>query len=150
MHSDALADSVVSLLKLSDVKDATTFDAVSFGSQVDPKVAQTVVILGGADGTGVTKTTLTKFHYTKSESTTTPSTLASIDTTPKIPDDYHGALVVNLDGQAVGITIAATESARAFIYPASRILKLINAVSADATHSGSAKGTSATTVQPQS
>lgn len=148
MHADSLQNAPISLLSLTDTKENTTFDAVSFGSQLDPKVAQTVVVLGGVDGSGVTKTTLSKFHYTKGESTTTPAILSSIDTTPKIPDDYHGALVVNLDGQAVGIGIGSTETSKAFIFPASRILSIINAISSSAKQTSTTQKSAATKTDP--
>jgi S1-C subfamily serine protease len=147
LQGESFLDSPVSLLTLSGIDEGAVLDAVSFGSRLDPKVAQTVVVLGGEDGLGVTKTTLTKFHYSKSESTTTPSTLLLIETTPVIPGDYHGGLVVNLDGQAVGISVAG-ESRSPYIYPASRVINLINAASADVSHGASDK-TPVTTVDEQ-
>jgi len=113
-------------LKLGSLGEA--LDAVSWSAKLDPKVAQTAVILGGADGTSVFKTTLSRMRYDKGEGTSTPPMLVAIETTPKIPDENAGALVVNLDGQALGIVIWSEADARHLVYPASRILNLVNAI----------------------
>lgn len=115
-------------LKLTGLSASTTLDAVTYG-RGDPKVAQTVVILGGGDGTGVFKATLSKMRYTKADSTTTPSVLSGIETLPRIADQNLGAPVVDLDGQLVGIVIPdSTDANRSIIYPISRILESINAI----------------------
>jgi S1-C subfamily serine protease len=117
----------ISFLKLA-LPSGATLDAVSWSSKIDPKVAQTAVVLGGADGTNVFKATLSRMRYEKSEGTSTPSILTSIETTPKIPEGNAGALVVNLDGQALGIVIWNEADTRYLVYPASRILNLVNAI----------------------
>ncbi len=129
MKHDALAKTPLALLKIDGTKQGDVFDAVAFGRQVDPKIAQTVIVLGGVDGMEVFKGSLAKFHYAKSESTTTPARITSIDTAPKIPAENAGALVVNLDAQAVGIVVSAETGTNLVIYPASRILDLVTAVS---------------------
>lgn len=114
-------------LKITNLTSGETLDAVSFGRAGEQKVAQTAVVLGGTDGTGVFKTTLSKLRYTKSTSTSTPQILTGIETIPKIPDENLGGLVVNLDGQAVGIVISGNETTKYLIYPVMRILELVGA-----------------------
>ena len=127
--SGQVGDKPLFFLKLTGLTASTTLDAVTYG-RGDPKVAQTVVILGGADGTGVFKATLSKMRYTKNDSTTTPVTLLTgIETLPKIADQNFGAPVVDLDGQLVGIVIPDTgDTTRSIIYPISRILESINSI----------------------
>lgn len=139
MSHDAIAKTPLALLKIDGMKQGDVFDAVAFGRQVDPKIAQTVVVLGGVDGLGVFKGSLSKFHYAKPESTTTPARITSIDTAPRIPDENAGALVVNLDAQAVGIVVTPQVGTNLVIYPASRILDLVTAVSSGAGQSATGK-----------
>jgi hypothetical protein len=115
-------------LKLKNLSATTSLDSVTYG-RGDPKVAQTVVILGGGDGTGVFKATLSKMRYSKTDSTTTPSILYGIETLPRIADQNLGAPVVDLDGQLVGIVVPdSLDGSRSMIYPISRILESINSI----------------------
>ena len=126
-------------LKLTGLSPTTTLDAVSYG-RGDPKVAQTVVILGGGDGTGVFKTTLSKMRYGKSDSTSTPALLIGIDTLPKITEENLGAPVVDLDGQLVGIVVPdPSDRTKSVIYPISRILESITAIPSQSSNNA-AKG----------
>lgn len=122
-------DKPLFFLKLIGLTASTTLDAVTYG-RGDPKVAQTVVILGGGDGTGVFKATLSKMRYTKGDSTTTPtSLLTGIETLPKIAEQNLGAPVVDLDGQLVGIVIPdQNDPTRSVVYPISRILENISSI----------------------
>ncbi len=113
----------VYFLKLKDLSASSTIDAVSYGRFDYPKVAQTLVILGGSDGASVFKATVSKLRFTKSDATSsTEQLLTGIMTNPKIPDQNGGALVVNLDGQVVGMVVPdPLDTIRYLIYPISRI-----------------------------
>ncbi len=140
MKSDAMNKSSLGLLKISDQKETDVFDAVTFGRQIDPKIAQTVILIGGGDGSGVLRGTLTRFHFLNPDATSTPKIISTIDTASKISSENIGALVVNLDGQAVGIVVTAEDSTNPTIYPAARILDLISTVSAEGNKASSTLG----------
>ena len=114
----------VYFLKLKDLSASSTIDAVSYGRSDNPKVAQTLVILGGSDGTGVFKATVSKLRFTKPDATSsTEQLLTGMMTNPNIPGQNDGALVVNLDGQVVGMVVHdPLDTIRYLIYPISRIL----------------------------
>lgn len=119
----------VYFLKIANLAASDTLDSVTYGRTEDPKLAQTVVVLGGVDGTGVFKTTLSRLRFSKTNSTTTPAQyLVGIETLPRIPEQNAGGLVVNLDGQVVGIVIPdSADSTKSLVYPISRILELVGA-----------------------
>lgn len=119
------ADSPVTFLRLA-LADTETLDAVSFGPVgTEPKVAQTAVVLGGEYGLEIFKATLTKLVYGKPNATSSSRYVGSIETSPRIPEGYEGALVVNLDGQAVGIAVSTATGKPLEIYPTARILSLM-------------------------
>lgn len=132
MNNQDIKDPVF-FLKVMSAAEGETFDAVSFGRGGTEKLAQTVVVLGGEDGDAVFKTTLSKLRYTKQDATSTPSLLTGIETIPMIPEDSLGGLVVNLDGQAVGIVIRVSDAAKYVIYPVARLLELVGGASSAAT-----------------
>jgi hypothetical protein len=115
-------DTGIALIRLYlDPTDAQ--NAVSFGSNVTPKIAQSLILLGGVDGESVTKSTVSKLNPMRTGSTTN-SGPASILVNPRVPDTYQGALVVNLDGHAVGIVTTDADQ-KLSIFPAWRIFELI-------------------------
>ncbi len=130
MAGQESAKESIYFLKLTGLTASDTLDSVTYGRTDDPKLGQTAVILGGTDGSGIFKTTLSRFHFSQSSSTTTPGqTLLGIETLPKIPDQNAGGLVVNLDGQVVGMVIPEADTNRYVIFPVSRILELVGAKS---------------------
>ena len=131
VQKDEYADSPVAFIRLT-LRSEDVLDAVSFGSEAtQPKVAQTALILGGENGVGIFKATLSKLVYTKSASTSTPPYVSSIETSPRIPTGYEGSLAVNLDGQVVGIVVSGAEGKPLGVYPAMRILNLMTVVTKD-------------------
>ena len=120
----------VYFLKLNDLTASSTIDAVTYGRSDNTKVAQTLVVLGGNDGTGVFKATVSKLRYTKTDATSSPEQLLTgMTTNPKIPEQNIGALVVNLDGQVVGmVVIDQSDDTKSVVYPISRILDLVVAL----------------------
>lgn len=125
------------LLKIADPASGEKFDAVTIPTKLELKLAQSAIVLGGEDGASVFKTTIARFGYAKSESTTTPPLLISVETNPRIPERNSGALVANLDGQAIGVSVWDETLSRYVIYPMARILDLLSAAAqADAVKQG--------------
>ena len=114
----------VYFLKLSDLTASSTIDAVSYGRADNPKIAQTVIVLGGSDGTGVFKATLSKLRFTKQDATSSnEQLLTGLTTLPRIPEQNLGALVINLDGQVVGMVVSdPSDTTKYMIYPIGRIV----------------------------
>lgn len=121
-------DQSIAFLRVTDLSASSTLDAVSFGRNDNPKLGQTIVVMGGSSGDSVFKTTLSKFRSEKSTSTSTVETLVNeIETSPSIPSRNAGALVVNLDGQAVGVVVSDPEDTTGYVIcPVSCILSLIS------------------------
>ena len=123
-----IADEDVALIRLN-VPAADTPNPISFGQNLSPKIAQSLILLGGTDGDGVTRSNVSKLIMSKPIGTSTVTYLSAIDVSPKIPEGYEGGLVVNLDGQSIGVVIKG-ESGRLTVYPAGRILDLVDRVTA--------------------
>lgn len=128
----------IAFLRITDLGN-TTLDAVAFGGKVDPKIGQTVVALGGEDGSGIFKTILSRLVYEEAVGTTTPRLLSGIEVTPKIPEGYNGALIANLDGQTVGMAVWSTEAAKYIVLPAVRILDAVTAYTSQQSQAATTK-----------
>ena len=120
--------SSIAFIKVSGLTEKDGLNAVTFGSTLAPKLAQTAVVLGGSDGTSIFKTTLSRLIYGKAQGTSSPAFLGGIETTPRIPDENEGALVVNLDAQSIGIALWDDATSKYVIFPSSRIIDLIPGV----------------------
>lgn len=120
----------IAFLRITDLKEKEQLDAVAFGSKADPKVGQTVVVMGGDDGMGIFKTVLTRLVYEPGASTSSPRVLSGLEVTPKIPEGYNGGLIGNLDGQTVGMAVWSSEGSKYVALPAARILDAIAVLSA--------------------
>lgn len=123
--------SPVAFLKIVAAGD-TSFDSVTFSLKTEMHQGQTVALIGGAMGDAVFKTTISRLVY-GDDKTATASTsqkiLLSIEVDPKIPEKNDGGLVINLDGQLVGMSVWVESQSQYVVYPSSRIFDLINSAS---------------------
>lgn len=115
-------------LKISDL-GSESIDSVSFGSMAVPRTAQTLIVLGDGESTGIFKTTVAKLRFSEPETPTSTVLFIGIETSPQISEQHRGGLVVNLDGQAEGIVVGVADGATAkyYVYPSSRIFELVGA-----------------------
>lgn len=116
----------LALLRIVDLGEQVQLDAIAFGDKANPKVGQTLIVLGGEEGMGIFKTVLSRLVFEGSGSTTSPKVLSGLEVTPKIPEGYNGGLVVNLDGLAIGMAVWSSEGSKYVVLPAPRILEAIS------------------------
>lgn len=118
----------VAFLKIADSGDMN-FDPVTFGSlKSEMHPGQTVAMIGGEMGDSVFKTTISRLVYGVSKentASTSPKILSALEVNPKIPDQNDGGLVVNLDGQLVGMSVWASDLLQYIVYPSPRIFDLV-------------------------
>lgn len=123
----------VAFLKIMDAND-TNFDPVTFGSlKSEMHPGQTVAMIGGGMGDSVFKTTVSRLMYGGAKgdtASTSEKTLSALEVNPKIPEKNDGGLVVNLDGQLVGMSVWSSDISQYIIYPSSRIFDLVGTNSA--------------------
>lgn len=120
-------DDPVAFMKITNLPEKATLDAVTFGSNITPKLAQTVVILGGIDGTTIVKTSIARIRTARvGDATSSPEVAIAIEVAPTISEEHAGGLAVNLDGQAVGIVVRSSVSPGYYIYPVARILERVS------------------------
>ncbi len=137
----------LAFLKISDLKEGATVNAATWSSTFATKVAQSAIVLGGADGGAVFKTTLAKFHWTKDVGTSTPRVMTAIETNPKIPAGNAGGLALNLDGLALGIVTWDDTDELYKIVPMPYVLDLVNRMNKDEPKTGAQAETAST--EPQ-
>lgn len=119
--------SPVAFLKITDA-DGANFDAVTFSLKSEMHPGQTVALLGGATGDSIFKTTISRLVYSTKQSdtaSTSSKVLSTIEVDPAIPEKNDGGLVVNLDGQLVGMSVWVGDLSRYVVYPSSRIFDLV-------------------------
>lgn len=118
----------VAFLKIIDQGDVN-FDPITFGSlKSEMHPGQTVAMIGGEVGDSVFKTTISRLIYAGGKgdtASTSEKILSALEVNPKIPDQNDGGLVVNLDGQLVGMSVWESDLSRYIIYPSSRIFDLV-------------------------
>lgn len=130
----AEVSSPVAFIRITNLPEKAMLDAVTFGSNITPKLAQTIIVLGGTDGTSVMKTGIARIRMGRADSSTSsPEVAVAIETAPEIPGGNAGGLAVNLDGQAVGIVVLSNDSTAHHIYPIARILERVSSVNSSAT-----------------
>lgn len=142
--------SPVAFLKITST-DALNFDPVTFSSaKSDMHPGQTVVMIGGGEGDPIFKTIVSRLVYSTNKSdtaSTSASILSAIEVDPKIPEKNDGGLVVNLDGQLVGMSVWSESLSRYIVYPSSRIFDLVG-VNSDVKTQALNKNTDASTATP--
>ena len=125
--------SPVAFLKITD-GNGVNFDPVTFGSlKSEMRPGQTVVMIGGGMGDSVFKTSISRLVYSANKgdnASTSPKVLSALEVNPRIPDKNDGGLVVNLDGQLVGMSVWVEDLSQYIIYPSSRIFDLVGTNSA--------------------
>jgi hypothetical protein len=124
--------SPVTFLKIVGVPEGASFDPVSFLNRA-PRLGQTIIMLGNAATLGVWKSSVGKITPSTLEGagTSTPKTYGRIDPSADLPEASSGTLVLNLDGQAVGIVVSDPDDQDAsFIIPMSFIAELLNSLPA--------------------
>lgn len=131
-ETPAAVASPVAFLKVVGAPEGATFDPVSFLNRA-PRLGQTIIMLGNAATLGVWKSGVGKITPSTLEvvGTSTPKTYGRIDPSADLPDTSSGTLVLNLDGQAVGIVVSdPDEKDVSFIVPMSFIAELLNSLPA--------------------
>lgn len=124
--------SPVAFLKIVGTPTGSAFDPVSFLNRA-PRLGQTIIMLGNPATLGVWKSSVGKITPSTMEvaGTSTAKTYGKIDPSAGLPDASSGTLVLNLDGQAVGIVASDPLQSRSlFIVPMSFIAELLNSLPA--------------------
>jgi hypothetical protein len=118
---DQLGGSPILALKLVLGPDESV-DAVSFGRS-DPKLAQALISIGGERSDDVLRVAMGRTLYAEVTGSTTPARVGGYVTAPMLAASRAGSLIVNLDGQAVGVVV--TERNSTYIYPMALILEAL-------------------------
>jgi hypothetical protein len=114
-----------------EVSESVALDPVAFVNK-SPRPGQTLIITGATPQAGVMKTIVTRITPAVLEpvGTSSPATFGEIVVTPPVPSDTHGSLVLNLDGQTVGIIVSDPNNpGKDMICPLSFVLESLNAQS---------------------
>ena len=108
--TDSSADLAVSSVKLSDIKDSTAskIKVPTLGSSDDLKVGEEVVAIGNALGYGQSVTTGVVSAKNR-EISLTDGTMNLLQTDAAINPGNSGGVLINMDGQVVGINNAKLE-----------------------------------------
>lgn len=108
--TDSSADLAVISIKLSDIKDSTAskIKVATLGSSDDLKVGEEVVAIGNALGYGQSVTTGVVSAKNR-EISLTDGTMNLLQTDAAINPGNSGGVLINMDGQVVGINNAKLE-----------------------------------------
>ena len=108
--TDSSADLAVISVKLSDIKDSTAskIKVATLGSSDDLKVGEEVVAIGNALGYGQSVTTGVVSAKNR-EISLTDGTMNLLQTDAAINPGISGGVLINMDGQVVGINNAKLE-----------------------------------------
>lgn len=130
----------IAFLRITDVPAGTVFDAVTWSAKNSAKVAQGLVVIGGDGGEGIQRTSVSRLRYATPVGTSTAQILLRVETTPKIASGSGGSLVVNLDGQALGIATWRENDGMYVVTPMILIFDIVQSLSAETAHSGGQTG----------
>ena len=108
--TDSSADLAVISVKIKDIKDSTAskIKVATLGSSDDLKVGEEVVAIGNALGYGQSVTTGVVSAKNR-EVSLTDGTMNLLQTDAAINPDNSGGVLINMDGQVVGINNAKLE-----------------------------------------
>jgi hypothetical protein len=116
----------IAFLKLDVVKNLPT--PVGWTGTIDPKLGQTVAVIGGAGGDEALKAAISRLNReTVGEGTSTASFIVSAETNPVLSNFYRGSAVFNLDGSIVGFVVHRVEEGNV-VLPIRRVLDILGAI----------------------
>jgi len=116
----------IAFLKLDEAKKLP--DPVGWTGTIDPKLGQTVAVVGGAGGDEALKAAISRLNReTTGEGTSTVSSVTSAETNPTLGNFYRGSAVFNLDGSIVGFVVRRAEEGNV-ILPIRRVLDILTAI----------------------
>lgn len=126
LENREVGDSLVFLRPVS-TGTSVNFPSVAF-PDISPQIGQSLIILGPKLEDGIERTMISKIvsEVLLPGASTTISTIVALETSPRISFELIGSLVVNLDGQAIGI-VARDSVGKIQVVSARHILNRVGA-----------------------
>ncbi len=116
----------IAFLKITPPENAPL--PVGWSGTLDPKLGQTIAVIGGASGDEALKASISRLNReTSGEGTSSVTTIVSAETTPTVSNLYRGSPVFNLDGSIVGFIVRREEEGNV-VLPIRRVIDIVNAI----------------------